>query len=67
MFYSIPSPAGDPSAAVADAESCLRNDIATTVVSGTMNHSVGGGALVVVDWPMAGHWIWVILLVCFRE
>ena len=61
MFYSIPSPAGNPSAAVADAESCLRNDIATTVVSGTMNHSVGGGELVAVDWPMVGHRIWAMV------
>ena len=61
MFYSIPSPAGNPSTALADAESCLRNDIATTAVSGTMNHSVGGGELVVVDWPMVWHRIWAMV------
>lgn len=60
MFYSIPSLAGNPSAVLADAESCLRSDIATTVVSGTMNHSVGGGELAVVGWPMVGHRIWAM-------
>lgn len=40
-----------PTAAVADAGSCLRNDIAMIAVSGTMNHNVSRGELVVVDWP----------------
>ena len=64
MFYLIPSlcivpPETLPTAAVADAGSCLRNDIAMTAVSGTMNHSVSRGELVVVDWTIAGHRIWV--------
>jgi hypothetical protein len=64
MFYSIPSlctvpPETPPTAAVADAGSYLRNDIAMTAVSGTINHNASGGELVVVGWPIAGHQILV--------
>ena len=38
-----------------------------TAVSGMMNHSVSGGGLVVVDWPIAGHRIWVRVFWCAFE